>query len=177
MKKTSKKTLVVNLLGGPGTGKSTFCAGIFAALKWDDVDCEMALEYAKDLVWDNNLSKLENQLYVFGKQQSRLFRLNGKVDVVVTDAPLFNSIIYDAKGDKLFTKLVLREQSSYENLNIFLVRKKKYNPNGRHQTFAQAKELDKKILNALKKHRLKFEKVEAVPENIPSILGIIKRKI
>lgn len=172
-----KKTIVVNLLCGPGGGKSTFCAGIFAALKWDEIECEMVLEYAKELVWENSLAKLENQLYVFGKQQNRLFRLNGKVDVVVTDSPLFNSIIYDAKGDKLFTEFVLREHFKYDNMNFFLERKKKYNPNGRCQTFEQAKELDKKIMSSLKKYKVKFKTIEAVPENIPSIVEMIKAKI
>lgn len=182
-----KKTLVVNLFGGPGTGKSTFCAGIFAALKWEDVDCEMALEYAKDLTWESGLSKnkkekiknpkLDNQLYVFGKQQHRLFRLNRKVDVIVTDAPLLHSLIYDAGDNKALKELILDEHSRYNNLNIFLKRKKKYNPNGRSQTFKQAVELDNKIKLMLDTYSGGYEIIEAVPENIPSIVKMIKKKI
>ena len=43
-----KETLVVNLFGGPGTGKSTMMAGIFAKLKSLGYDCEMCVEFAKE---------------------------------------------------------------------------------------------------------------------------------
>lgn len=56
-----QKTLVINLFGGPGAGKSTFCASVFADLKWRDINCEMALEYAKDRVWEGSFNVLENQ--------------------------------------------------------------------------------------------------------------------
>ena len=62
-----KETLVVNFFGGPGVRKSTFCAELFARLKWENVNCEMALEYAKDIVWEENYKILENQFYVLYK--------------------------------------------------------------------------------------------------------------
>ena len=173
----SAKTLVVNFYSGPGTGKSTFCAGTFAALKWSEVDCEQVTEYAKDVTWEESFSKLKNQLYVFSKQQSRLFRLNGKVDVVVTDAPLLHSIIYDAQGDELFQKLILREYDRYDNLNIFLKRMKKYNPNGRTQTLEQAVEIDKKTEKMLIENSISYETVDAVPENISAIVDIVKKRL
>lgn len=181
-----KKTLVVNFFAGPGTGKSTFCAGTFAALKWRDVDCEMALEYAKDLTWETSHSegkkkvmnpKLRNQVYVFGKQQHRLFRLNGKVDVIITDSPILHSIVYDVRGKKALQKLILEEHSMYNNLNIFLNRKKKYNSNGRSQTFRQAVELDRKIKHMLDKHSGGYEIIDAVPENIPNIVDMILKRL
>ena len=80
-----KKTLVVNFCAGPGAGKSILCAATFAALKWRGVSAEMALEYAKDKVWEETETVFKNQLYIFGKQQYRMHRLDGKVDVIVTD--------------------------------------------------------------------------------------------
>ena len=38
-----KKTLFVNLFGGPGTGKSTLCAAVFSELKRRGIDCEMVM--------------------------------------------------------------------------------------------------------------------------------------
>lgn len=177
----SKKTLVVNLFAGPGTGKSTFCAGIFAALKWKDVDCEMALEYAKDLTWDSKDKiknpKLENQIYVFGKQQHRMFRLNGKVDVVVTDSPLLHTLVYDVRDKNALKELVLEEHAQYDNYNIFLNRKKAYNPNGRSQTFEQAVELDNKIKLMLDEHAGGYEVIDAVPENIHHIVDTVLKRL
>ena len=42
-----KSTLLVNLYAGPGAGKSTGAAYIFAKLKMAGVDCEYVSEYAK----------------------------------------------------------------------------------------------------------------------------------
>jgi hypothetical protein len=182
-----KKTLVVNFFAGPGTGKSTFCAGTFAALKWGDVDCEMALEYAKDLTWESSSTdkkkkkvknpKLENQLYVFGKQQHRIFRLNGKVDVIVTDSPLLHSLVYDTGDNKALESLILEEHSMYDNLNIFLRRKKKYNPNGRSQTLQQAIELDNNIKHMLDMHSGGYEIIDAVPRNIKMVVKLIRKRL
>ena len=48
-----KNTIVVNFIGGQGSGKSSMMADLFAWLKWNMIDCEMCTEYAKDLVWEN----------------------------------------------------------------------------------------------------------------------------
>ena len=173
----TKRTTVVNLFAGPGAGKSTFCAGIFASLKWIGVDCEMATEYAKDMVWQRSYDVLENQLYVFGKQQNRLFRLNRKVDVVVTDSPLINSIIYDAgkrpKTREAFVNLVLAEHGDLDNLNFFIERRKAYNPNGRMQTMDEATVLDAKIRGVLDEHKIHYVSVPGVPENIQTVVWSI----
>ena len=101
--------IVVNLFAGPGSGKSTTCAGVFAKLKLAGVNCEMALEYAKDKVWEESNKVLDDQIYVFGKQLHRIFRLKDKVDVVITDSPILLSIIYDKTGNKYFSDLVLNQ--------------------------------------------------------------------
>ena len=54
--------IVVNLFAGPGSGKSTTCAGVFSKLKLIGINCEMALEYAKDKVWENSLDVLNDQI-------------------------------------------------------------------------------------------------------------------
>jgi len=168
------KTTVVNLFAGPGAGKSTFCAGLFAALKWDNVSCEMALEYAKDMVWQNSLEVLNNQLYVFGKQQNRLHRLNEKVKVVITDSPLLNSLVYDAntrtRTKSAFIEMVLAEHAHYDSLNFFITRRKKYCQAGRLQDRAEALALDKRIMDMLIEHHIPFDLVEGIPTNINNII-------
>lgn len=172
-----KRTTVVNLFAGPGAGKSTFCAGIFASLKWLGVNCEMALEYAKDLVWQNSYDVLGNQLYVFGKQQNRLYRLYQKVDIVVTDSPLLNSIVYDAqkrpRTKAAFIELVLAEHSAYDNLNFFIERRKRYNPVGRTQTEAEASDLDAKIMEVLYTYGIPYTPIVGVPEEIATVIKAI----
>lgn len=173
----SKRTTVVNLFAGPGAGKSTFCAGVFASLKWIGIDCEMATEYAKDMVWQRSFDVLENQLYVFGKQQNRIFRLNRKVDIIVTDSPLINSIIYDAgkrpSTRAAFVNLVLAEHRDTDSLNFFIERRKAYNPNGRMQTLEEAAKLDTQIRDVLDSNQIPYVPVVGVPENIQTIVWSI----
>lgn len=172
-----KKTIVINLFAGPGAGKSTFCASIFAQLKWKGVECEMALEYAKDRVWEGSNNVLENQLYVFGKQQHRMYRLNGKVDVIVTDSPLLNSIIYDVKNDEHLRTVILNEHNKYENMNFFIERFKPYQPKGRLQTEEGAKILDKEIKEMLNSYGISYDKIIGMPKNTEFIVNKILERL
>lgn len=163
------KPLVINLLGGPGCGKSSMASSVFAWLKWNDINCELALEYAKEVVWENAESILSNQIYVFGQQHRRVFRLLSKVDVVITDSPLLLSIIYDAKKSKALKSLVLDEFHKCNNVTYFLTRKKKYNELGRLQKEAEAKEIDVQVKDLLKGYAIPFKEIDGVPENAQTI--------
>ena len=44
--------ICINFYGGPGIGKSTMAAKMFAALKTAGVKTELVGEFAKDLVYD-----------------------------------------------------------------------------------------------------------------------------
>lgn len=135
-------------------------ANIFAELKWAGINAEMALEYAKDLVWEERFATLENQIYVFGKQLHRMNRLVGKVDVIITDSPLLLSPIYKPKGiSQVFDELVLEEFNKFNNVNYFIERKKPFNQKGRLQTEEQAKEKDKKIKDFLKNYFVFFHTI------------------
>ena len=168
-----KKTLFINLFGGPGTGKSTLCASIFTELKIKGVDCEMALEYAKDVVWEESFTKLKNQIYIFGKQHSRIHRLIGKVDVVITDSPLINSIVYDQTENPYLKDLVLHEFSKLNTINYFLTRGTNYNPNGRVQSMEDALKVDEKYKNLLLDNNIPYVEITIGPNNASIIANQI----
>lgn len=50
-----RKTIAVNLFGGPGSGKSTQALGVTYKLKVNGINCEYASEHAKDLVWREDM--------------------------------------------------------------------------------------------------------------------------
>ena len=71
---------VINLFGPPGSRKTTLAAKIFVAMREMGLNTEFVTEYAKDLVFDERFKVLDDQLYILAKQNSRLRRLQGKVD-------------------------------------------------------------------------------------------------
>jgi hypothetical protein len=166
----NKNTLVINLWGGPGSGKSSLMAGLFSALKFNGCDCEMAPEFAKEKVWENSLDVLSNQIYVFGKQHHAIFRLKGKVDIIITDSPLLFSLYYGANQSLSFKQLVLEEYNKLNNLNVWVDRVKKYNPNGRLQTEDEALEIDNKLLEILHLNNIKYIHVPGKASSISKLL-------
>ncbi len=163
---------VINLWAGPGAGKSTIAAQLFAELKWKNCNCELVREWIKEKVWQGNNHSLSNQLYVFAKQQNGMFLLKDKVDYVITDSPLPLSIMYNSDKDEggFFAKLVSREFSRYDNLNYFIKRQKPYNPLGRYQTADEAQELDLKIKELLEKYFFSYKEIEGNPSGVETIL-------
>ena len=181
-----KNTLIVNLIGSPGTGKSTLMADVFAGLKWNGVDCEMVSEFAKKLVWSDRKKTFTDELYIFSKQNHELFMVNGQVDVIVTDRPLILTIPYLRKyGDKnqenynkSLENLVYNRFMLYNNMNILLNRTKPYMTNGRNQTESESKELQIDFKNCLDEFNIPYLEMDADSNTknkiIEQIQGIIK---
>lgn len=155
----AKSTLVINLVGGPGSGKSTTAAGVFYELKQMGVNCELITEYAKDKTWEGSQSTLSDQLYVFGKQHHRMFPKIGQVDVIITDSPLILSLIYGNHMKDSFKTLVKETFDDFWNMNYYIVRKKPYNPSGRNQTEEEAKAIDVITRNVLKENNIPFTEI------------------
>lgn len=170
------RTLVVNFFAGPGTGKSTTMAHCFAELKWKGYDCEMAPEFAKDKVWEGSEHVLKNQFYISGKQYHRMMRLQGKVQIILTDSPLLLATYYGRKEPDEFTGLLKKYHRAFENFNVFLKREKRYNPNGRLQTYEEAKEIDQEFYNLLTEEREQFLEIEATRDNIGKIVEKIEER-
>ena len=178
------KTKVINLYGGPGTGKSTTAAGLFSELKQRGVNCEYVQEYAKDKAWEFGTSHMgvpkvfQAQEYIFGKQHFRMRRCAQDVDVIITDCPLFLGLIYMPEDFELPSlRPVIREAYDiYDNLDVFLVRHKEYNPKGRFQTEDKAKELDTTIRDMLEAQHVNYEVVDSDRDAVTNIIVKMKER-
>lgn len=151
-----RKTKIINLFGGPGSGKSATAFGLCYHLKLKDINVEFVPEYAKVLLWSDRLLSMQyQQEYIFAKQNHLLHHLNGKVDFVITDSPTLLSYIYTANSTThwaardAFKAFVISSFKTYNNVNILLERPEKYNSIGRLQNEDEAKQIDVNIEKTL----------------------------
>lgn len=152
-------TKIINFYGGPGTGKSTSAALVYARLKQAGVNCELVREYVKDWAWEKRPHSTYDQLYFMGKQIRRESMLYNKVDVVITDSPVMLGVYYSSKyspqtvadGVEAATRGYYTQArlDGHEHVHVFLKRSKAYNPNGRYQNEEEANAIDAEIKTTL----------------------------
>lgn len=182
MRDKTKKTIVVNLFGGPGSGKSTQALGVSYKLKLNGINCEYASEHAKDLIWREDYGSLRNQIGVYGKQHDKLFHLKDKVDVIITDSPPILGLLYcdwELVSSKL-KDLAIDEFNREDviNLNFMLKRgDRPYDPNGREQTEEEAKQKDKDVRSLLSDLGIRVRHLPAHESTVDYIYVEVMKKL
>lgn len=152
---------VINVLAGPGAGKSTLASGMYYDAKRRGWNVELVTEVAKDLVWEGRRCALENQAYVFGRQVQRIQRLAGHVDYVITDSPVLLSAIYaPVDYPEEWEQVVVKLWRRNENYVAFLGRGPWFDNRGRVHNFDKSLEVDQKIAVLLDKHDITFTQVD-----------------
>jgi nicotinamide riboside kinase len=169
--------LVVNLFAGPSSGKSTMAAGLFYHLKCQRANVEYATEYAKDLTHDERHRALEDQVYVFGKQQQRIQRLTSHYDVIIADSPVLMGLVYSAGYPDCFRETVAWRFRQYDSMNFFINRCTEYDPIGRNQTEAQAREKDGEIRQLLADFEVEYHDVDGNEDGLLVALEKIKARL
>lgn len=166
---------VISLWAGPGAGKSTTAAAVFARMKRLRFSVELVTEYAKDLTYEKNWSALGNQLNVLAQQNFRIARLAGQAEYVITDSPLPLSLIYCREPERQWLgPLIEQLWSEYDNIPFTLIRTKAaYMQHGRNETEQQARDLDTKIHHLA--HR--FGSRVAIDSDAVNIEDIIIREV
>ena len=164
---SDKNTIVINAFAGPGAGKTTSCLEVAEKLKKQGFVTEYVQEYAKELVYDNNLIMLdghyEHQFAILNEQMKRINRLYGKVDFIVTDSPILlnntylnedkNTEVYSAYSDSL-NKLY----GLYNNFNYFVERDTSvFEKEGRIHNLEQSIAIDNELKNMLHNNQIDFD--------------------
>ncbi len=175
-------TVVVNLFGEPSTGKSTAAAYIFSMLKMKGISCEYISEVAKDKVWDEEFKAFEFQSYLFGNQQHRLGRVNGKVDIIVTDSPLLLSAVYNSDPilianpelHEKFKDVAVGFFKAYNNINFLLQRQHAYENLGRNESEAEARKVRETLCKTFERYNVDYE---VCPSKIEYYNDIVEKAI
>lgn len=127
---------IINFVGGPGSGKSTMAASVFADLKNQGVRAELVHEAAKKIIYRGATAQLDNQVAVLGKQWSQIEDLKrAGAEAALADSPLLCGLLY---GTGLpyaaeLRELVVKLDSLYPQINIFVRRVKPFSTFGRTQ--------------------------------------------
>ncbi|GAB3644699.1 AAA family ATPase [Ramlibacter alkalitolerans] len=174
---TQHNPVVVNFFAGPGAGKTTTAARVFADLKAAGYEAEYVPEFAKVATWAGHTSTLQDQLYLFAKQNNRLEVLRKQpLDFIIMDSPLLMCLAYTPPNYfPAFRDLVLQVSNSYDNRNFLLERTTRYSPVGRNETEDQAREKCRQIREVLEStgvvYRLLKDKFSAAEEAVASLLS------
>lgn len=168
-------TVVINLFGSSGSGKSTTALGLAYKLKMQGYKVEVVTEWIKEKVFSRDFSVLKDQLYIFAKQKRKQFILQDKnLDYIITDSPLILSSFYGRKYntiDSLIESVIFNEFSKFENINFFLKRTHPFDPMGRMETEEQSDKDSKDMYNFLDLY-LDFETIDQ-PEKTDQIMKIL----
>lgn len=176
------ETLVINLIGGPGCGKSTIAADLFSRLKKMGVTCELVTEYIKERIYEENKTIPFNQIAIFGNQHYMINNKIGKVECVIQDGSFINNELYTrentGKDNPEFYQLLVSEYKKFNNLDFFIDRGTiPFETYGRIHTHEQSLRIDQEIKNIYDKYNFKYISVEsrdAVDKMIPIILEKLK---
>lgn len=178
---TDKHTVIVNMWGGPGVGKTTAAWEICEKLKKEGYVVEYVPEYAKELTWDKNseaLTEIErgraakllngtpaSQLTVLREQEKRIDRCVGQCDFVVTDSPILLGALYmNDRPDnpdlhRLYEKVLnymVEDHRRYDTFNMRVEREggeSSYEVEGRNQTYQEALDKDQQLSELLNKYQ------------------------
>ena len=174
--------LNINLFGGPGVSKSTTAAGLMYTMKMRGDKVEFVTEFAKELTYGQDFTKLSDQLLILGEQHHRMFRLRDKVDFILHDSPFLMGIAYLQEDGhipiNLYQELIVTMFKSYNNLNIFLVRdtdEHTYQTYGRNQTLEEAIQKDIEIMGILETNNIPYIKINVNKDTVDNILSILDK--
>lgn len=164
---SDKNTIVINAFAGPGAGKTTSCLEVAEKLKKQGFVTEYVQEYAKELVYDNNLIMLdghyEHQFAILNEQMKRINRLYGKVDFIVTDSPILlnNTYLNEDKNTEVYSAYsdsVNKLYGLYNNFNYFVERDTSvFEKEGRIHNLEQSIAIDNELKNMLHNNQIDFD--------------------
>lgn len=156
-----KKTLLINLFGGPGAGKTVAAMELAVGLKKLGYEVEYLPEYAKQLYYEDQKEmldgSLEHEIEIISEIYNRLMIYNGKVDVIVSDSALLQSVNYvkTMEAKKAMLDVAYDYHRQFRNINYFVARNHNFKEEGRVHSLEESLAIDNEIYNFM-------EEIEAI---------------
>ena len=179
--KSKSTTLIVDIFGGPGAGKSTTALQLVAELKKLGYHADYVSEVAKELVYAKDFEHLDgtlkNQSKILSEQKRRLDIMLDNVDVVVTDSPLLLNTVYLKENAPEYIENVFSQYENYNNYNVVVERdlSVKFEQEGRIHNLEESIKKDGEINTLLDSHNIDYQRFNR--NNIAGILDGIVSKI
>lgn len=167
------QTKVINLFGGPNTGKSTLQADLYTDMKKQGYKVEMVREVAKKWAWAKRPINELNQLNIIGEQIKDESELYGKVDYIITDSPIMLGAFYmDFNHGEFFMRdMVVKYMDFAEKYDVsyqnFLLDRTHipFEPFGRFENVYALQNLDQCLKEFLQESRLDYYALNCYPED------------
>lgn len=156
---------VINLIGAPGSGKSTTMLGMTYMMKMLGLSVENTPEYFKELILEGaDKCRFGGQLMVLAEQNKRLDRCVETNDFVVTDCPLPLIGYYTHKAGGFapsFDRMALEMTEMYDNVFYFIERTHAFEAEKRNHDDTQSRMIEIELPSYLEERGIKFKVVKS----------------
>lgn len=169
----SFNTLHVNFWGNPGVGKSGLAGELYGRLSGKGYLVELVKEYAKELQYRGELVRKDKrtgedveteQMIISTEQYRREVEYEDRVQVIVTDAPVLQGVVFAPAHYRSELTSILRQLTAgWTSLDILLVRDVRvdYQSGGRIQTHEESIAFRPEIEAVLRADRPEFVTISA----------------
>jgi hypothetical protein len=149
------------LYGGPGAGKSTAAAALYARLKAEGGQVELVRERVKEFAHLRRVPTAADRVRFFGEEVGEELAYCQLGLDVVSDSPLWLACFHARRADHPLAAQMVQTAARMDELyparHLFLPRAHPYDPVGRYESAAEAAAVDAELRRFLADHGVPVE--------------------